>query len=613
MGSTAVNSKKENSSVDDISGKTFEKKVVLRLLPYLRNHGAIMAFCIFLVFLSAGVSLYAPKLLGKIIDDALLPKNQQLLFQLCALYGGLEILKLIAIFTQSFYLQTIGQRVMENIRTDLFHKLVRMPVPFFDKNPVGKLVTRVTNDTVNLSELFSSGFVMLLSDILLIVGVIGAMLMLHWKLGLLAISVFPLMILTMVVFSGRLRLAFRDSRDVLSKLNGFFAERVAGMPVVQLMQREDFERSSYFSLSTQYREKQFMGVHLYSLFHPIITILGGVTVAIVLWFGPFYMGQNEIALGTFVAFLAYAQVLYQPVRNITDRYNIFLAAMSSAERIFTLMDMDEEKDLAQEGKKSLPDWQELRFEEVSFRYPAIQSTNTVEALRKVSFTLKRGESLAIVGHTGAGKSTIISLLFRFYEPSEGRIYLGTHNLNTLPKTTLRTKIGFVPQEVFLFSGSIRDNLTLIASKSGMECGDKEILDACAHTGFDRILSRLPQGLDTYLEEKGSNLSLGERQILAFTRVYLQKPEILILDEATSSVDRESEILLQSASKNLMKDRSSIIIAHRLETVKSADKILVLQKGKLIEEGNHQSLSLQEGGVYQRFILEQARSGAVKSH
>jgi ATP-binding cassette subfamily B multidrug efflux pump len=598
---------KISSQIDDISGTRFQRNVGKRILPYLRPHILPLSMAVSLVFVSAGVSLYSPKLLGRIVDEALVPKNQTLLWQLGFLYIGLELLRLAAVFTQSYWLQKIGQVVMQDIRSDLFGRLLHMPVSFFDKNPSGKLVTRVTNDTVNLSELFSSGFVMLLSDIMLIVGVISAMLLLHPGLGLWTVSVFPLMIVTMVVFSGKLRHAFRRSRDVLSKLNSFFAERMAGMPVVQLMERESFERESYLHLSQDYRERQFEGVHLYSLFHPIITILGGISVTMVIWFGPQYIAAGAIPLGTFVSFLAYAQVLYQPVRNITDRYNIFLAAMASAERIFSLIDMDEESELRFQKPAHPKPFGTLEFRNVSFRYPSERNIEQTEAIRNLNFSLARGQTAAIVGHTGAGKSTLISLLFRFYEPSAGSVLLGGEDLRNFPKAELRSRIGFVQQDVFLFSGSLRDNLTLISSQNGAPISDEEILKACAQTGFDRVLTRLPRGLDTELDEKGSNLSLGQRQILAFTRVYLQKPDILVLDEATSSVDRESEILLQQATQVLMKGRTSLVIAHRLETVRHADKILVLEKGQLMEEGDHAALMAREGGIYARFVSFQQKN------
>lgn len=581
---------------DEISGQHLDDRVMWRLLPYLRGHRGPVGFSILLVFVSAGVALFGPKLLGLIVDKALVPRDYGLLYRLVLLFGLLELVRLAAVYTQSILLQKVGQSVMQEVRGDLFGRLIRMPVAFFDKNPVGRLVTRVTNDTMNLSELFSASFVLLLSDILLIVGVIAAMLLIHVKLGLLAISVFPFMIFSMVYFSGKLRVSFRRAREVLARLNGLFAERMAGMPIVQLMEREGLERESYRRLSFDYRERQFEGVYYYSLFHPIITILGGASVALVVWYGPHYMQKGDIALGTLISFLAYAQVLYQPVRNITDRYNIFLAAMSSAERIFTLMDMAEEEGLREEnpGRRRLVG--ELTFDSVSFRYPVCEEPDRAPALQGLSFSVGPGQTLAVVGHTGAGKTTITNLLFRFYDPDAGRILLAGRDLKDFSKRELRERIGFVQQEVFLFTGSVRENLALL--RQGIT--DEEILAACQLTGFSRVLRKLPEGLDTELDERGSNLSLGERQILAFTRVYLQQPDILVLDEATSSVDQESERMLQNASRELMRERASIVIAHRLETVKHADRILVLERGRLAEAGTHAELLAREG-IYAKFV------------
>jgi ATP-binding cassette subfamily B protein len=315
------------------------------------------------------------------------------------------------------------------------------------------------------------------------------------------------------------------------------------------------------------------------------------------------MHEGDIALGTLISFLAYAQVLYQPVRNITDRYNIFLAAMSSAERIFTLTDMAEEEGLRMSGPDRRRLVGDLIFENVSFQYPVSEEPNRAPALKDFSFTVRAGQTLAVVGHTGAGKTTITNLLFRFYDPDQGRILLAGRDLREFSKRELRERIGFVQQEVFLFTGTVRENLALLRQ----EITDEEILAAAALTGFARVLKKLPEGLDTELDERGSNLSMGERQILAFTRVYLQQPDILVLDEATSSVDTESERLLQNAAKELMRERASIVIAHRLETVKHADQILVLERGSLAEAGTHAELLLR-GGIYAKFVrLQEAGS------
>jgi ATP-binding cassette, subfamily B, multidrug efflux pump len=603
--------KADKNALDEISGQRFEDKVLRQLWPLLKPHKSRVLVAMVLVFISAGVALAGPKILGWIVDKALLPKDFKILYQLMGLYAFLELARLCAIWGQSVILQRVGQEVMQTIRGRLFGHLVRMPVPFFDRNPTGRLVTRVTNDTVNLSELFSSSFVMLLSDLLLIIGVMGAMLWINPKLGFVALSVFPLMIFAMVFFGSRLQEAFRVSREVLARLNGFFAERMSGMPVVQLMERERLEQERFRALSQEYRERQFAGVYLYSLFHPTITVLGGASVALILWYGPQEFAKGAIPVGTFITFLAYAQLLYQPVRNITDRYNVFLAAMSSAERIFTLLRMEPEGELATSADGS--GWERntkesfregglvgLEFRNVSFRYPGENEASRPLALAGLSLKLEAGQNLAVVGRTGAGKTTLSALLLRFYEPNEGEILLGGRPLHKISKAELRSRVGFVQQEVFLFSGTIKENLVLFRPNAT----EQELSRAIERTGFSLVLGRMKRGLETRLDERGANLSLGERQILAFARVYLQQPDLLVLDEATSSVDPGAEHILQMAQEELMENRTSVVIAHRLDTIRKAQRILVLEKGHKLEWGTHEEL-MALGGRYAQYLKLQS--------
>ncbi len=583
---------------DDISGAQFEDRVAARLLPYLRPQLGRFCIAVSLVFLSSGVALFEPKLLGMMVDKALVPGDRNRLWWLGALFVALSAVRLWAYFQQNFQLQTVGQRVMHSIRADLLARLIRMPVQFFDRNPVGKLVTRLTNDTQNLSELFSASFVLLLGDVILIVGVIAALIAMHPRLGLITVSVFPLMAFFMWFFSGRLRAAFRRSREVLARLNALFAERMGGMHLVQQMNREAFERAGYKKLSQEFRDRQFEGVSLYALFHPAITILSGVSMVLVIWFGSKFLGEGEIPLGTLVSFFAYVQILYQPVRNITDRYNVFLAAMSSAERIFTLIDMAQEEGLERSvaARSAAPMRGVITFDRVTFSY---NPESGQRALSEVSFELKSGERVALVGHTGAGKTTITSLLLRFYEPTAGAILLDGRDLRSYSKRELRERIGFVQQDTFLFSGTIRENLVLM--RQGIT--DREIDEAAHATGLIHVVRKMPAGLETMLDERGANLSQGERQVLAFTRVFLQRPEILVLDEATANVDRGTEEQIQRASDALVRGRTSLIIAHRLATIENSDRILVFERGSLVEEGGHADL-VASGGRYARLVKAQ---------
>lgn len=593
---------------DELSGQRFKGQVFGRLLPYLRPQLKTFAFSLVLVFGVTAVALYNPLLLGRIVDQALVKHDTHALWRLVLLFCSIEVARISMNFAQSILLQRVGQHIMHAIRTDLFSRLLRMPVPFFDQNPVGRLVTRVTNDTSNLSELFNASFISFLSDIALIFGILAIMVAVNWRLGLWGISVFPLMVAFMVYFSKHLRRSFRGSRRALALVNGYFAERVGGMPIIQMMGREDYERRRYEALSIEYRTRQFDSVHLYSLFHPAITILSAVSMIFVIFFGAKAVQSGQLPLGTFVAFLAYVQALYNPVRSITDKYNIYLAAMASAERIFSLLDMPEEEGL----REPIPSVRakqmrgELIFKNVNFRYMSYDqgsghTPSRPQALVDVSFCIKPGEHIAVVGATGAGKSTLAALLLRFYEAQSGEILFDGKPLNQIDKRELRSRIGFVQQDVFVFAGTIRENLLLLAPHAS----DERILEVAALSGFSDILAQLPKGLDTILDERGANLSLGERQILAVTRMLLEDPELLILDEATASVDATSEAKIQSATKQLIQGRTALIIAHRLSTVQHVDRIFVFHQGQLIEAGSHNELLTQNGAYARLLKLQEA--------
>lgn len=604
------------SNRDEISGKVFSGQVFRRIFPYLKPVRLRFSLSLVMVFVATLAAIYSPRLLGRLVDEALVKQDRNVLINLSLLYLGLELLRAAFTFAQSIILQGLGQIVMHKIRGDLFEHLVRMPVPFFDQNPVGRLVTRVTNDTTNLSELFSAGFISFLADIALIVGIIIAMIGLEWKLALAGIAAFPFMVLCMRFFSGRLQVAFRNSRQSLAMVNGYFAERVAAMAIVQMMGRENHENQEYQKVSRDYRDRQFDTVFLYSLFHPAITLLSALSVIGVLFYGAALVQSGALALGTLVAFLAYVQNLYQPVRSVTDKYNTYLAAMASAERIFSLLDLEEESGLRLDHTQTKKEkfLGRLEFNNVSFRYPKtradINAENSPEqdvqtkqrplALDKVSLTIEPGQKMAVIGATGAGKSTLVALLFRFYEPSEGSIFLDGRSLSQIPKKELRSRIGYVQQEVFVFAETLRENLRLLAPNAS----DAKILEMCKLTGFLEVIERLPEGLDTKLDERGSNLSLGERQILAVTRTLLQDPEILVLDEATASVDHLAERKIQSAINVLMKNRSALVIAHRLATIRSADQIFVFSDGKIAESGSHDSL-ISQNSIYRSMLAQQS--------
>lgn len=583
----------QNSDEDEITGGRLETRSASRLFVYLRPFKLRASFAVGLLLCSVGVAIYAPRLLGRIVEDALVAKNQALLWQLIGIYLGLEIFSLVAKFCSSTMLQGLGQDVLHQLRQNLFSRLIRMPVPFYDRNPTGRIVTRITNDTNNLMEVFGPGFVNLLADIVLITGTFAAMFWMNWQLGLIAVCLFPVMGGAMTYFAGRLRTAYREARYSLSSLNAFFAERVTGMPTVQLLGMENKERENFERLSRDYYHRQMASVHVFAFFHPTITVLSAASIAGVLYFGGNFARAGTVAIGEFVSFLAYVQLMFQPVRGLTEKYNIYQNAMSSAERIFSLLAAEEEANLREQPSTKISLNGKIDFQDVWFSYSEKESETTKWALAGATFTIEPGQRTAVVGHTGAGKSTLLALLFRFYEFQRGHILLDGKELSSIPKSLLRRRVGFVQQEVIIFAGTVRENLALL----GHNLSDQEILAAAESTGFDAILRRMPQGLDSVLDERGSNLSQGERQVLAFTRVILQNPDILVLDEATAQIDSKSEQDIQRAMAKATEGRSSIIIAHRLSTIQSADQILVFDHGRVIERGTHAELLASRGAYF----------------
>ena len=586
--------------IDEITGKAIEAKVFRRLLPYLRPHLLGVFTAIGVLLITVGIALYTPRLLGQIVDEALVPRNRELLIRLAMIFVGLELLWTAAKVFEGYLLQSIGQDVMQKLRMDLFGRLMRMPMRFYDRNPTGRLVTRVSNDTANLMEIFGAGFVTLIADILVVTGVLVAMLFLDWRLGLVAVSMFPVMALAMNHFSKRLRVSYREARSSLSFMNSFFAERMGGMPTVQLMNMEAHERKRFDALSEDYFVKQMGSVNVFAFFHPSITMLTALSIALTLYFGGGYVIDKSVPIGVFVSFLAYVQVLFQPVRGLTEKYNIYQNAMSSAERIFGALDLQEEdglREISTASGKAPRLSGAIHFDHVWFSYA---ESSVPWALRDANFKISPQERIAVVGHSGAGKSTLLSLLFRFYQPQKGTILLDEKPIESYGKHFLRRRLGFVQQDVFIFAGTIRENLALL----GENISEERMIAACKSTGMDRIVARLDAGFETKLDERGSNLSLGERQVLAITRVLLQDPDILILDEATSHVDNATERMLQRAIGEVTKNRTSILIAHRLSTIRDANRIFVFENGALVESGTHESL-LAQNGAYRAFSSSQS--------
>jgi ATP-binding cassette, subfamily B, multidrug efflux pump len=498
-------------------------------------------------------------------------------------------------FIHFYLIALIGQKVMHDIRTELFAHLTRLSLKYFDNHPIGRLVTRVTNDVGTLNEMFTSVLINIAFDTFMLIGITVTIFLLNWRLALTLTLILPIIILATILFKIRFRKAYREVRVQLARINATLSEHFSGIRVIKLFARERENFKRFDTINQGYFKATIRMLTVDALFSPVIVIANNIGLALIIWYGGGLVIQDIIPLGTLVAFLTYIQMFYQPINAIAEKYNIMQSAMAASERIFQIMDEPDEM-LGSGLLKTLPPEAKGRVE---FRNVWFAYKEEDWVLKDVSFSVEPGETIAIVGATGAGKTTIISLLMRFYEPLKGEILLDGIDIRTIDKASLRTMLGLVLQDVFLFTGDIKGNIRL----NNEEITDKAIKDAAVYVNADSFISKIEGGYDAEVTERGSTLSMGQRQLLAFARALAFDPRILILDEATSSIDTETEQLIQDALIKLMKGRTSIVIAHRLSTIQHASKILVMHKGQVFEEGDHQTLLAKRGIYYKLYELQ----------
>ncbi len=572
--------------VEESESRPTQKRTVLYLLRYILHFKTLVFAGILMILVSTSAILLEPRIFGYAIDEAIIPKRWSYLKQLTLLFFFVECFRVGAMIAQGYLFECLGQNVMQKLRIALFSHLQIIPVSVYDKHSVGKLVTRVTNDVSALAEMFTSGFVTMFGNILVVFGIVIWLLVLNFKLGLIAVSIFPFLLVSTYYFTDKLRVAYRNARSKLSALNAFLAENILGVKVVQLFNRQKLHLSRFNRINHWYSEAQIGTVKLYAYFQPTITIAAGISMALVIWYGSKMALSSEIKLGILVAFFSYIQALFQPIRDIADKWNIFLSGITSAERIFSILDWKTEinPETGLRATQSDPSiLGHIVFENVWFAY---NEPNWV--LKDFTFEIKPGMKVGVVGHTGAGKTTIISLLMRFYDPQKGRILLDGKDLRSYDKRTLRASLGLVQQDVFLFSGSTLDNITLW--KEPTDFMSEKIFSTLSVLGLSRWLNQSASALD----ERGSNLSMGERQVIAFTRALASDPKIWILDEASANIDSDTEEKMAEVLSVTAQGKTQVWIAHRMATVRNADIILVLNKGLLVEKGNHHELMTKKG-------------------
>jgi len=579
---------------EEVLGKAYDSRLARRLLSYLRPYWLIVTISVFLLLLIAGLQLVGPLLTEIAIDEHIRNGDVDGLNRIALIFLSVLVLQFFLSFAQTYLMNWTGQRIMHDLRLQIFSHIQTLHVGYFDKNPVGRIITRITSDVDVLNELFTAGVVSIFGDIFVLTGIVGAMLWLDWKLALVCFSVLPLLALTTAVFKVKVRGSFRWVRTCIAKINAFLQENITGMSVVQLFVQEERKYNEFEERNREHLNANLKSIFYYALFYPVVSFIGSLAVGLIIWYGGGQIIQNTLTLGVLVAFIQYSDRFFKPISDLSEKFNILLNAMVSSERIFRLLDTQPEIQPPSHPIASSSIQGRIEFRNVSFYY---NEGNPV--LSNVNLTIGAGEKVAIVGPTGSGKSTLINLLCRFYDVQAGEILIDGIDVRRMDLEELRQLTSVVLQDVFLFSGTIEENIRLWQR----DIDRQQVESAAKFVNASRFVERMPKGLDSHVAERGSSLSVGQRQLLAFARAVAHDPQILVLDEATSSVDTDTELLIQDALDKLLKNRTALIIAHRLSTIQNCDRIVVLSKGKIREEGSHDELLKHRGIYYKLYQLQ----------
>jgi len=607
--------------------RTYDARLMARLLGYVRPYRGRMALAVLLIVLSAVLELVGPLATAVALDlfvdplgaagtdaavsrwvaETLQARGIDLtpvagLAWTAGIYFVALALTFVVLYFQGYVMQMMGQLIMRDLREQVFGKLQRLHVAFFDRNPVGRLVTRVTTDVDALNELFTAGLVSIFGDVVLLLGIVVVLFWLDWRLALVTFSILPMLLALTLWFKVRARQMYREVRVRIARINAFLQEHLTGMSVVQLFGREEPTRQEFAAINRAHRDVNVQAIFYYAVYYPMVELITSLGVALIVWYGGGKVIQGAVSVGALVAFLQYAQRFYQPLADLSEKYNILQAAMASSERILQLVDEEPAVAVAPEPYRPRAEVGlrgEIELDHVGFAYEPGEPV-----LEEVSFRVDPGQTVAMVGHTGAGKTTLTNLLLRFYDATSGSVRVDGVDVRDWDLEALRRGMGMVLQDVFLFSGTLAENISL-----GSRAIDRDRLEwAAGEVQALDFVRRFPEGLDRVVRERGAGLSVGQKQLIAFARALAFDPRILILDEATSSVDTETEQMIQRALERLLVGRTSLVIAHRLSTIQRADRILVMHKGRLRESGTHQELLAERGIYYRLYRLQYREAG-----
>ena len=586
---------------EEVLGKAYDARLMRRLLGYLRPHTWLVAGALLALVGDAAMQLAPPYLVKMAIDRYIAQGDLAGLNNVAAVYLAVLVASFCLEYAQTYMMQMIGQRIMFDMRMQIYTHLQRLDLSFYDRNPVGRLMTRVTTDVDVINDLFTSGVVAAFGDLFMLAGIMATLLWMDWRLALIAFSVLPLIIVLAQWFRRNVRDSYRKVRLRIARINAFLNEHINGMATVQLFRREEMNYGRFAHINREHRDANVEQIFFYAVFLPAVEFVAAIATAFILWFGGGFVLNGTLTLGSLVAFILYAGRFFRPISDMSEKFNTLQAAMASSERIFQLIDTPVAiHSPAPEAGRPAPDAQgseskpHIVFEDVSFAYK-----DDDYVLRNVSFEVKPGERVGIVGATGSGKTTLISLLLRFYDVSGGRILIDGVDIRRMDLRELRRMFGLVLQDVHLFSGTIAGNIRL----GDDSIDDARVRDAARAVHAHRFIESLPGGYDAHVAERGATLSVGQKQLLSFARALAFDPAVLVLDEATSSVDTETELLIRDALRVLMSGRTTLAIAHRLSTIQDMDNILVFHKGKLREAGSHQRLLAMRGIYYKLFQLQ----------